>query len=56
MLADFGGSMLLLIDVVSKYVRRQRLSGPEIPLYYGLNTSFTLGSVVFGRLCLWLAW
>ncbi|WP_213769248.1 hypothetical protein [Caballeronia sp. dw_19] len=52
----FGGMMHFLIDVISQYVRGKRAPGPETTLYYGLNTSFALGQVAFGLICLWLAW
>ncbi|WP_395494607.1 hypothetical protein [Acetobacter sp. KSO5] len=51
----FSGTLHFLVDVVSQYVRHKRVPGPETTLYYGLNTSFALGQVVFGLLCLWLA-
>jgi hypothetical protein len=52
----FSGTMHFLIDVLSQYLRANRASGPETTLYYGLNTSYALGQVLFGLLCLWLAW
>ncbi|WP_395371281.1 hypothetical protein [Komagataeibacter diospyri] len=52
----FSGTLHFLVDVVSQYVRHKRVPGPETTLYYGLNTSFALGQVVFGLLCLWLTW
>ena len=51
-----SGSMIFTIDVVSQYVRGKRVPGPETTLYYGLMTSFALGQVLFGLLCLWLSW
>lgn len=52
----FSGTLYFLIDVVSQYVRGKRVPGPETTLYYGLNSAFALGQVVFALLCLWLAW
>lgn len=52
----FSGAMHFVIDVVLQYLRGQRVPGPETTLYYGLNTSYALGQLVFGLLCLWLAW
>ncbi|GBR09800.1 hypothetical protein [Gluconobacter frateurii] len=52
----FSGTLHFLIDVVSQYMRRKHVPGPETTLYYGLNTSFALGQIVFGLLCLWLVW
>lgn len=44
------------IDVASQYLRGKRSPGLETTLYYGLNTAFAFGQVMFGLLCLWLAW
>ncbi len=44
----FGGTMHLAIDVVSQYLRGKRAPGPETTLYYGLNTAFAVGQIVFG--------
>ncbi len=51
-----GGVLHFLVDVVSQYVRGKRPPGDATTLYYGLNTAFALGQVLFGLLCLWLAW
>ena len=44
----FGGTMHFLVDVLSQYVRGKRAPGPETTLFYGLNTAYALGQVVFG--------
>ena len=51
----FSGTMHFIIDVVSQYLRGRRSPGAEVVLYYGLHSSFALGQVAFGVLCLWLA-
>ncbi len=43
-----GGTLHLAIDVVSQYLRGKRAPGPETTLYYGLNTAFALGQILFG--------
>lgn len=43
-------------DVVSQYLRGKRVPGPETTLYYGVNSAFAFGQLVFGLLGLWLAW
>ena len=40
------------IDVVSQYLRSKRAPGPETTLYYGLNTAYALGQVLFARLAI----
>jgi hypothetical protein len=50
-----GGTGHFLIDVVSQYVRGKRVPGPEATLYYGLNTAYALGQVLFGLLGLLVA-
>jgi hypothetical protein len=50
------GALHFGIDVAAQYLRGKRLPGAETTLYYGLNTAFALGQVIFGLLCLWLAW
>ncbi len=50
------GVLHFLVDVVSQYVRGKRPPGDAATLYYGLNTAFSLGQVLFGLLCLWLVW
>ncbi|WP_242098137.1 hypothetical protein [Sphingomonas sp. CROZ-RG-20F-R02-07] len=52
----FSGTVHFTIDVVSQHFRRKRSAGPETTLFYGLHSSFALGQVLFGLLCLWLAW
>lgn len=51
-----SGLLHFSVDVVSQYLRGTRTPGPEATLYYGLNTAFALGQVVFGLLGLYLAW
>ena len=51
----FTGTLHFAIDVVSQYVRGKRAPGPETTLYYGLNSAFALGQVLFGLMCLWAA-
>ena len=40
------------IDVVSQYLRGKRVPGPATTLYYGLNSAYALGQVVFAVLAL----
>jgi len=49
------GILHFVIDVVSQYLRGQRVPGPETNLYYGLNTAYSLGQVLFGTLGLVVA-
>ncbi|KGE17644.1 hypothetical protein [Paenibacillus wynnii] len=42
------GSMHFMVDVVSQYVRGVRSPGTESTYYYGMNTAFALGEVLFG--------
>lgn len=51
-----SGVLHFLIDVVSHAVRGKHPPGPATAMYYGLNTAFSLGQVVFGLLGLFLAW
>jgi hypothetical protein len=51
----FTGVMHFAIDVVSQYVRGKRLPGAETTLYYGLNSAYALGQILFGLMCLWAA-
>ncbi|WP_394843160.1 hypothetical protein LZC95_39685 [Pendulispora brunnea] len=46
---------IFFIDVVSQYVRGKRPPGPETTLYFGLNTAYALGQVLFGLLALVVA-
>ena len=48
----FGGAMHFVVDVVSQYLRGKRVPGPATTLYFGLNTAYALGQVLFGVLCL----
>lgn len=50
------GLLHFIVDVVAQHLRGARAPGLATSLYYGLNTSFAFGQVVFGLLCLWLAW
>ena len=50
-----AGAMHFVVDVVSQYVSGKRPPGPETTLYYGLNTAYALGQVVFGLLALVVA-
>lgn len=50
-----SGVLHFTVDVISQHIRDLRAPGPETMLYYGLNTSFALGQVVFGLLGLFLA-
>jgi peptidoglycan/LPS O-acetylase OafA/YrhL len=49
------GTLHFAVDVVSQYLRGKRVPGPETTLYYGLNSAFALGQVLFGLMCLWSA-
>ncbi|WP_213775830.1 hypothetical protein [Bradyrhizobium sp. dw_78] len=51
-----AGFLHFIIDVLSQYVRGKRLPGIETSLYYGMNSAYALGQVLFGLLGLWLAW
>jgi len=50
-----GGPLHFFIDVISQYLRGKRIPGPEATLYYGLNTAYALGQVLFGLLGLLVA-
>ncbi|MEO9337155.1 hypothetical protein ABFT80_06930 [Mesorhizobium sp. SB112] len=52
----FTGVAHFLVDVVSQYLRGKRPPNVETTLYYGLNSAFALGQVLFGLICLWIAW
>ena len=52
----FSGTLHFCIDVVSQYARGKRAPGVGTTLYYGLNSAFALGQVIFGLLGVWLAW
>jgi hypothetical protein len=43
-----GGVLHFAVDVLSQYLRGKRLPGPETTLFFGLNTAFALGQVLFG--------
>jgi hypothetical protein len=52
---SLGGLLHFLIDVISQYVRGKRVPSPETTLFYGMNTAYAFGQVVFGLAGLWLA-
>ena len=49
-----SGILQFVIDVVSQHVRGKRAPGVETTLYYGLNTAYALGQVMFALLALLL--
>lgn len=51
----FTGMTHFIVDVLSQYLRGKHVPGPETTLYYGLNTSYALGQVLFALACLFLA-
>ncbi|WP_378954282.1 hypothetical protein [Pelosinus sp. sgz500959] len=51
----FIGTMHIIVDVVSQYLRGTRLPSPETTLYWGLNIAYGLGQIVFGLLALLVA-
>ncbi len=51
-----GGMMHFFIDVVSQYLRHKRAPGPEATLFYGMNTAYAFGQVMFGLFGLLVAW
>jgi hypothetical protein len=51
-----GGMLHFIIDVLSQYIRGKRIPGAETTLYYGLNSAYALGQMLFGLIGLWLAW
>jgi hypothetical protein len=50
-----AGALHFLVDVVAQYARGRRVPSPETTLYYGLNTAYALGLVLFGLLGLLVA-
>lgn len=50
------GILHFIVDVASQYLRSARAPGLETTLYYGLNSAFSLGKIVFGLFGLFLAW
>jgi hypothetical protein len=50
------GVLHFVVDVLSQHLRGTRVPGLETTLYYGLNSAFSLGQLVFGLLGLFLAW
>jgi hypothetical protein len=50
-----AGTLHFAVDVVAQYARGRRVPGPETTLYYGLNTAYALGLVLFGLLGLLVA-
>jgi MFS family permease len=51
-----GGTLHFIIDVLSQYMRGKRVRSAETTLYYGLNSAYALGQMLFGLIGLWLAW
>lgn len=51
----FSGTMHIIIDVVSQYLRGTRLPGSETTLYWGLNIAYGLGQIAFGLFALLVA-
>lgn len=51
----FIGIMHILVDVVLQYLHKTRLPSTETTLYWGLNTSYGLGQIVFGLFALLVA-
>lgn len=52
---SLGGVLHFLIDVISQYAKGKRIPSPETTLFYGMNTAYAFGQVVFGLTGLWLA-
>lgn len=50
-----AGTLHFVVDVAAQYARGRRVPGPETTLYYGLNTAYALGLVLFGLLGLLVA-
>lgn len=46
------GMLHFAIDVVSQYVRGRRVPGVATTLYYGLNSAYPLGQVLFALMAL----
>src|ERR1700744_1675549 len=51
-----GGMLHFIIDVLSQYIRGKRIPSAETTLYYGLNSAYALGQMLFGLIGLWLPW
>jgi hypothetical protein len=51
-----GGVLHFIIDVLSQYIRGTRTPSPETMLYYGMNSAYAFGQMLFGLIGLWLAW
>jgi hypothetical protein len=51
----FGGTMHLIIDVISGCLRGKRPLGPETTLFYGMHTAYGLGQMFVGLLGLIVA-
>jgi hypothetical protein len=47
-----SGVLHIGIDVVSQYVRGKRVPGPATTLYYGLNSAYGIGQILFALLAL----
>ena len=54
-LLTFGGTMHLIIDVISGYLRGKRAPGPEATLFYGMHTAYGLSQMFVGLLGLIVA-
>jgi len=50
-----AGTLHFAVDVVAQYARGKRVPGAETTLYYGLNTAYALGQVLFGLVGLLVA-
>ena len=51
-----GGVLHFAIDVISQYLRGKRVPGAETTLYYGMNSAYAFGQVLFGVVGLGLCW
>ena len=47
-----SGVLHFAVDVVSQHVRGKRLPGPATTLYYGLNSTYAMGQMLFAALAL----
>ncbi|MFS0723569.1 hypothetical protein [Paenibacillus sp. 1P07SE] len=43
-----SGAMLFIVDVLSQHIRGKRIPSIETTYYYGMNTAFALGEILFG--------
>jgi hypothetical protein len=51
-----GGCLHFMIDVLSQHLRGKRAPSAETMLYYGLNSTYAFGQILFGLVGLWLVW